>query len=219
MIRVSMLVLFLLPLPAMAADPVPAAPAPTAVVAPAPAAPAAPAAQPAVAPLPSMKFISSVASDELLAALKAQPVLSALDKDLPGSPLALVVTHTLRPTAGGQVGGFLSAVLSGSTLGLIPLVTNDRLVVRYEVLLNGKLVASYSFERTATRAQNLWSAGADGYGGLGKAGMEWLKSTAAEAAAKFSADPALHSVRDEIDFYFPARPATDTAQTTATAGP
>ena len=209
MIRESMLMLLLLPLHAMAADPVPPVPAPTTVAAPAPAGP------PAIAPLPSMKFISSVASDELLAALKAEPALSALDKDLPGSPLALIVTHTLRPTAGGQVGGFLSAVLSGSTLGLIPLVTNDRLVIRYEVLLNGKSVATYSFERTATRAQNLWSAGADGYGGLGKAGMEWLKSTAPEVAAKLVADPALRSVRDEIEFYFPVQPTATAAQATA----
>jgi hypothetical protein len=200
MIRESALaLLLLLPVAAMAADPaMPATATPAATT-------------PQTVALPPMKFYSSVAADELLLALQAEPALASLDKELPGSPLALVVTHTLRPTAGGVATGFLSAVLSGSTLGLIPLVTNDRLVVRYEVMLNGKAVTSYSFERTATRAQNLWTAGADGYGGLGKAGMEWVKSTAAEVAAKLPHDPALGEVREEIDFYFPSVAKVDAA--------
>jgi hypothetical protein len=163
-------------------------------------------AAPAVSALPAMYFLGTVASDELYDALRKNPAFSTLDKELVGSPLTLMVTHTLRPTAGGQAAGLLSAVLSGSTLGLIPIVSNERLVVKYEVLLNGKPVTSYSFERTATRAQNLWTAGADGYGGLGKAGLEWVKSTTAEAAAKIASDPALLAVRDEIEFYFPPKP-------------
>jgi len=168
---------------------------------------------PAKATLPAMKFYSSVGAEEVLASLKANPMLAALDKELPGSPLSLIVTHTLRPTAGGQAAGLLSAMLSGGTLGLLPVVTNDRLVVRYEVMLNGKTLTTYNYERTATRAQNIW-AGADGYGGLGKAGMEWLQSTATETADKLTRDPALLAVRDEIAFYFPA-PATATAATGA----
>lgn len=207
--RASLFVFLMLPWAARAAEPVPPSPPPDIATLPAP-----PAAS-AVATLPTMKFISSLAEDDLLAALKAEPALAALDKELPGSPLALIMTHTLRPTAGGQAAGFLSAVLSGSTLGLIPLVTNDRLVVRYEVMLNGKTITSHSFERTATRAQNLWSAGADGYGGLGKAGMEWVKSTATEAAAKLANDPAILAVRDEINFYFPAKPVAVLPEATA----
>jgi len=219
MIRESMLSLFLLvPLHALAAAPAPTtapAPATTATAqAPATATAPVPAAEvttqsvpaPPAAALPPMYFLSTVAGDELFAALKADPALASLDKELVGSPLTLMVTHTLRPTAGGQAAGLLSAVLSGSTLGLIPIVSNDRLVIKYEVLLNGKTVTSYSFERTATRAQNLWTAGNDGYGGLGKAGMEWVKSTAAEVASKVAMDPAMLAVRNEIDFYFSAKP-------------
>lgn len=206
----SMLSLVLLvPLHALAVAPAPTT-APATATAPAPV-PAEVTTQsvpaPPAAALPPMYFLSTVAGDELFAALKADPALASLDKELVGSPLTLMVTHTLRPTAGGQAAGFLSAVLSGSTLGLIPIVSNDRLVIKYEVLLNGKTVTSYSYERTATRAQNLWTAGNDGYGGLGKAGMEWVKSTAAEVASKVAMDPAMLAVRNEIDFYFSAKPA------------
>lgn len=154
--------------------------------------------------LPAMTYFSSIASDKVFDILKRHPALSGIDKELAGSPLTLVVTHTLRPTAGGQAAGFLTAVLAGSTLGLIPMVSNEMLVLRYEVMLNGKTVTSYSFERTATRAMNLWSAGRDdGYEGLGKAGMEWVESTATEVSAKLAGDPALDAVRREIEYYFP----------------
>lgn len=210
MIRESMLALLLLPLHAMAAEPAvsaatPAIPAPIAV--------AAPATPSTATALPPMKFLASVAEDDILGALKADPAFANLDKELAGSPLTLVVTHTVRPTAAGTAAGLLSAVLSGGTLGILPMVSNDRLVVRYEVMLNGKTVTTHTFERTATRAQSIWTAGADGTGGLGKGGLEWVKSTAAEVAAKIRQDPAMLAVRDEIEFYFP--PA---ATATAAAG-
>ncbi len=157
--------------------------------------------------LPAMRFVSSIAEDELLSILKAEPAMAGLDPKLAGSPLVLVITHALRPTPGGQAAGFLSAVLSGSTLGLIPIVSNEHLVLKYEVLLNGKSITSHSFERTATRAQNLWSAGNDGYNGLGKAGMEWARATATEAAAKLATDPNMLNIQEEINFYF-ATPAS-----------
>ncbi|UNK51015.1 hypothetical protein MNR01_08490 [Lysobacter sp. S4-A87] len=222
-------VALLLPLQAMSAEPatapvipapMPSAPVPSAPVtsAPVPSAPMIPAPV-AVAPqkaasLPPMKFLSSLAGDDVFTVLKAEPALSALDKELAGSPLSLIVTHTVRPTAGGTAAGLLSAVLSGSTLGIIPVVTNDRLVIRYEVLLNGKTVTSFTFERTATRAQNLWTMGTAGDDGLGKAGLEWLKTTAVDVAAKLPRDPAMLAVRDEIDFYFPPAPAKAVAGAT-----
>ncbi|TXH72269.1 MAG: hypothetical protein E6Q88_06675 [Lysobacteraceae bacterium] len=197
-----------------AAATTPAAPTTGAVTAAAPQA-ATPAATAPVAPaapaLPAMYFLSSVAEDELYALFKKVPAFSALDEDLVGSPLTLMVTHTNRPTAGGQAAGLLSAVLSGSTLGIIPVVSSERLVIKYEVMLNGKSITSHSFERTATRAINIWG-GADAYEGLGKAGMDWLKSTASEAAAKLAADSALIAVRNEIDYYF-------SGQTTQVAAP
>lgn len=199
--------------PAFAAEP-PAAPA-------APPAPPAPVSVPVledVAPsLPPMHFVSSLAENELYALFKASRGFSTLDDELYGSPLKLVVTHTSRPTAGGQAAGLLSAVISGGTLGIIPMVTNDHLVVRYEVMLNGKTVTSYSFERTATRAINIWGGGGD-YG-LGKAGLEWVKSTATEAAGKLANDPALAALQREIAFYFPETAAAKAAPTSASAPP
>jgi len=172
-----------------------AAPAPVSI-----ATPAAAVVAPKAAALPAMRFLASVAEEEIYTGLKTDPNFAALDKELVGSPLSLMVTHTLRPTAGGMAAGLLSAFLAGSTLGLIPMVSSERLVIKYDVMLNGRPLTSYTFERTATRAQNLWTVEA---GGLGKAGMEWVKSTVPEAAAKIAKDPALLALRQEMDFYFP----------------
>ena len=210
MIRESILaVCLILPFAVSAAEPVPSmAPASTKDT---PAVPVAPAAlhasvAPSPPPLPPMDFLSSVGSDEIYALFKAIPAFSSLDNELVGSPLTLMVTHTSRPTAGGQAAGLLSGVLSGSTLGIIPIVSNEHLVIRYEVLLNGKILTSYSFEKSSTRAINLW-AGAGAYAGLGKGAFEGVKSPPTEAPAKLAVDPAQIAARDEIDFYFPGQAA------------
>ena len=209
--------------PGRASVSVPSAPAPESAPEAAGDAPASPVTPSVAAPsvpagpsLPAMIFLSSLAEDELFKIFKAQPGYAALDKELYGSPLKLIVTHTSRPTAGGQAAGLLSAVLSGGTLGLLPVVTSERLVVRYEVMLNGKAVASCSFERTSPRAINIWAAGtADA--GLGKDGMAWLKSTAAEAAVKLAADPGLAALQQEIQFYFPDTAPAKAQETPAAA--
>jgi hypothetical protein len=153
-------------------------------------------------PLPAMNFYSSLAKDTIYDAIKANPRFSKLDKELVGSPITLLVTHSVRPTAGGQAAGFLTGILSGSTLGLIPTVTNEQFVLRYEILLQGKPVSIYSFERTGTRAINMWSTDTSVEQMLGKDGMEWLKSTINEFIAKSANDPELLKIQSEINFYF-----------------
>lgn len=153
-------------------------------------------------PLPAMNFYSSFAKDTIYDAIKANPKFSKLDKELVGSPITLRVTHSVRPTSGGQAVGFLSAIISGSSLGLIPMVTNEQFVLRYEILLQGKPVSIYSFERTSTRAINMWSTDTSVEQMLGKDGMEWLKSTINEFIAKSANDPELLKIQSEIDFYF-----------------
>jgi len=125
MIRESILVVCLiLPFAVSAAEPAP--PMPPASTKEAPAVSVAP----APPPLPPMDFLSSVGSDEIYALFTAVPAFSSLDNELIGSPLTLMVTHTSRPTAGGQAAGLLSGVLSGSTLGIIPIVSSEHLVIR-----------------------------------------------------------------------------------------
>jgi hypothetical protein len=172
-------------------------PAPTSVAAPAQVPPAAP--TPASA-LPAMSFYGSIADDELFDLVKKSDQFARLDKELIGSPLQLRVMHTLQPTASGKATGLLSAIFTGGTLGLIPAVTNNSLMVTYEVRVHGRELVSYSFQRTFTRAVNIWAK--DETHGLGKEGLEWLKSTATEFTTAAAIDPKLASLKKEYERYF-----------------
>jgi hypothetical protein len=152
--------------------------------------------------LPPMNFYASVASDELLKRVKYSEAFARLEKDMYGSPIQLSVTHSLQPTAGGQAAGLLSAIWAGSTLGLLPVVTNNNLVLTYEVRVNGKEIVRYDFARSFTRAVNIWSEKNDPTYGLGEEGLEWVRATADEFVAKAAADPALKALADEYRFYF-----------------
>jgi len=97
--------------------------------------------------LPPMNFYASVAGNELFLLIKAAPAFARVEKELVGSPIQLRVTHSLQPTAGGQAAGLLSAIWAGGTLGLLPVVTNNNLVLSYEIRVNGQEIVRYDFTR------------------------------------------------------------------------
>jgi hypothetical protein len=99
----------------------------------------------------------------------------------------------------------LSAITTGVTLGLLPVVTNNSLAVTYSVRVNGKDVATYTYERTFTRAINIWANKNDTTHGLGQEGLDWVKSTASNFAKDASADAKLADLKHEYDFYFGAQ--------------
>ena len=175
-------------------------PAPTSVAAPAHVPPAR--AEAPASALPAMSFYGSIADDELFDLVKKSDQFARLDKELIGSPLQLRVMHALQPTASGKATGLLSAIFTGGTLGLIPAVTNNSLMVTYEVRVHGRELVSYSFQRTFTRAVNVWAK--DETHGLGKEGLEWLKSTATEFTTAAATDPKLASLKKEYERYFGA---------------
>jgi len=152
--------------------------------------------------LPAMNFYGSIASDELFELIKKNDQFARLDKELYGSPLQLRVTHSLQPTAGGKATGLVSAIFSGGTLGLLPMVTNNSLVVTYEVRVHGRELVSYSYQRSFTRAVNMWAK--DATHGLGVDGLAWLKSTSGEFTAAAANDAKLVSLKKEYEHFFSA---------------
>ena len=165
-----------------------------------PATPATPAAPSSA--LPAMSFYGSIAGNELFDLIKKSDQFARIDKELFGSPLYLRVMHSLQPTAGGKATGLLSAILTGGTLGLLPAVTNNSLMVTYELRVHGRELVSYSYQRKFTRAVNIWAK--DETYGLGKDGLEWLKSTAAEFTKAAADDAKLAALKKEYERYFGA---------------
>ncbi len=153
--------------------------------------------------LPPMQFYASVVSDPLFGVIKQHPAFARTDKEMAGSPIQLRITHSLQPTAGGMATGLLSAIWAGSTLGLLPVVTNNSLVLAYEVRVNGKEITRYTFERSFTRAQNIWNIDAnDPTGGLGQDGLDWAKETAKQFLGEVVKDPKVQALKTEYEIYF-----------------
>src|SRR5262245_46442404 len=76
-------------------------------------------------PLPPLAYSGTIAGDELMKQLKSEKLFQNLNDELVGCPILLRVTHSMRPTAGGTAAGLASAIWSGGTLGLLPLVVNN----------------------------------------------------------------------------------------------
>jgi hypothetical protein len=153
-------------------------------------------------PLPPVQYYGTVAGDEIYNILKADPMFGKLDKDLIGCPIVLRVTHSFVMTTGGKATGLASAIWSGSTLGLLPVVTNNDLLITYEFVVNGTVLSTHAYQRNFTRAVNIWAN--DTTYGLGKDGLEWAKGTATQFVAEAATDPKVGDLVTEYQYYFGA---------------
>lgn len=152
--------------------------------------------------LPPIRFNGSVAGDELYDRLKQDPRYAKLDRGLFGSPIELRITRASETTSGGKAAGFASAILAGGTLGLLPMVTNDDLVITYEYVVNDNVLASWSYRKNFTRSQNIYSQ--DKTYGLGDEGLAWVKTTVDQFLADSRTDSRLAEFVREYEFYFGA---------------
>lgn len=150
--------------------------------------------------LPPLRFNGSVAGDELYTRLKQDARYAKLDRELVGSPIELRVSQASESTAGGKAAGFASAILAGGTLGLLPVVTNDDLVITYAYTVNGTEVASWSYRKNFTRSQNIYAE--DKSYGLGAEALAWVKTTADQFLADSRTDTKLAELVREYEFYF-----------------
>jgi hypothetical protein len=176
------------------------------------AAPADPAAPPNAPAGLSMTMMSSIAYEELYDALKKYPQFATMDKEKPGSPIIIRVSHSYGHTPAGTASNIASAILAGGTLGLLPAFSNRDLVVTYDVLVNETLVTSYSYSKNVTRVFNIHST--DKTHGLGADGLAWVTGTASQFAADLARDPAYAGIQAEYLYYYGTAPIAAIIPTT-----
>jgi len=151
--------------------------------------------------LPPIMYYSTL-EKSLFENLKQKPIFSQLDEELYGSPLRLAVTHTFAPTAGGTATGLTSAVLAGGSLGLLPIVSNNDLIITYTVAAHGKTLATFSYAENFTQATNIYSN--QGLNQLDKKTMDWVMTTVDKFIADVSANTQVRELTSEYEFYFGA---------------
>ncbi len=149
---------------------------------------------------PPIVFLSEVSKDKLAERIRTNPMFSELDQDALGSPIILRMRYYQRGTAGGAAAGMTSAILSGSTLGLIPLVSNNDLIVVYEFNVHGIPVAAFEYSENFTDVQSLYNTD---YGLKGEA-LEWAEGTVEQFMQDVADNPEVKAVIDEYQYYFGA---------------
>ena len=154
-------------------------------------------------PLPPMRWFGTVAGEELYKLVKADPRFTQLNSELIGSPVLLRVSHSFEATSGGKAAGLASAILAGSTLGLLPVVMNNDLIINYELVVNGTTLSTYTYRKNFTRSVNIYAK--DETYGLGKEGLAWAKSTVGEFLTAVRDDGKLAELVAEYEFYFPEK--------------
>lgn len=150
--------------------------------------------------VPPIGFSSTIASDEIYDALKRTATFTSMDKEKPGNPVIVRVSHTYGRTSAGTASAVASALFAGVTLGLLPAVSNRDLVVTYEILVNGSVLLSYSYSKNVTRVFNIHST--DKTYGLGADGLAWVTGTAAQFTNEAARDPKYAELQAEYHYYY-----------------
>jgi hypothetical protein len=159
---------------------------------------------PADTPLPSMQFVSTIAGDEIYDILKQNSLFQTLDKEKPGSPVTIVVSHIYEHTGGAA--SLATAIFTIGSLGLLPAVTNRDLIIKYEVVVHGSTLVTYTYSKNLTRVFSIYAK--DTTHGLGNDGIAWVRDTARQFSAAFSSDPKVSQLQGEYHFYFTPVQAT-----------
>jgi hypothetical protein len=105
---------------------------------------------------PPVFFVTNIEDDSFEEKLDAMASFKAIDKKSVGLPIGLRILKGHRTKQDGTQ--FTSLMLSASTLGIIPLVSNTQFKVRYDVFVQGKSIANYEYTMDSTDVDNMWTS-------------------------------------------------------------
>lgn len=103
---------------------------------------------------PPVLFQTNIEDQSFKSALEGYGAFESLNDDSLGLPLGVLVLKNIRMKSDAK--GISSLLLSASTLGIVPVMSNKEFSIRYDVFLQGKSVASYTYEMTSADVQNFW---------------------------------------------------------------
>ena len=103
---------------------------------------------------PPVLFVTNVTETDVKEKLEAYKVFKRLDTESIGLPIGVRVLKGYRRK---QDAALLSTVmLSASTLGIIPVVSNAEFKVHYDVFVQGKSIAKFKYQIDSTDVDNFW---------------------------------------------------------------
>ncbi|KXJ62247.1 MAG: hypothetical protein AXW14_00245 [Alteromonas sp. Nap_26] len=105
---------------------------------------------------PPVFFVTNVEDKAIKGQIEKYNAFSALDDKAVGLPIGVRVLKGHRTKQDGTQ--FSSLMLSASTLGIIPVVSNTEFKVRYDVFVQGKSIESFEYVMDSTDVNNFWTS-------------------------------------------------------------
>lgn len=105
---------------------------------------------------PPVFFVTNVEDKSIKEKLEEYKAFTALDDKAVGLPIGVRVLKGHRTKQDGTQ--FSSLMLSASTLGIIPVVSNKEFKVRYDVFVQGRSIESFEYMMDSTDVNNFWTS-------------------------------------------------------------
>lgn len=105
---------------------------------------------------PPVFFVTNVEDEAIKTQLLSYQAFTELDEKAVGLPIGLRIVKGHRTKQDGTQ--FSSLMLSASTLGIIPVVSNTEFKVRYDVFVQGKSIETFEYVMDSTDVDNFWTA-------------------------------------------------------------
>jgi hypothetical protein len=105
---------------------------------------------------PPVLFVTNIEDKAFMDTLTGFGAFQNLDEKAVGLPIGLRILKGHRTKQDGTQ--FTSLMLSASTLGLIPVVSNTEFKVKYDVYVQGESIASFEYMMDSTDVDNMWTS-------------------------------------------------------------
>ena len=104
---------------------------------------------------PPILLVTNIEQPSLPSLFNKYQAFSEVNQEALGLPIGVRVLklhHTKNDTT-----QFSTLMLAASTLGIVPIVSNNQFKVRYDVFTQGEIVSTFTYEIESTDVSNLWS--------------------------------------------------------------
>ncbi|MFW8590426.1 hypothetical protein ACOI22_06480 [Glaciecola sp. 2405UD65-10] len=105
---------------------------------------------------PPVFFVTNIENNSIKEQFSAYKAFEVLDEKAVGLPIGVRILKGHRTKQDGTQ--FTSLMLSASTLGLIPIVSNTEFKVRYDVFVQGQSIADFEYMMDSTDVNNIWTS-------------------------------------------------------------
>ncbi len=148
---------------------------------------------------PPVFFVTNVEDSKFKDKLESYQAFSRLDTAALGLPIGVKVIKSHRTKQ--DAAAFSSAMLSASTLGITPIVSNTEFKVQYDLFVQGKSITQFEYKMSSTDVDSMWS-GAQAERETRPAEQLFLEKTLSQFLSDLKESPDSQALFNEYWEYF-----------------